>query len=95
MANEVVIPFPGSRFQPTPEAVVSSPAGAAAEHPEGWDFAASSHGWRAASHRSRLRSRIVTARQVVRAVIETLSYLGEARVRPPAAPALPAARSTK
>jgi hypothetical protein len=75
MANQVVIPFPGSRFQ-TAEPVLSS------------------RDWRSASPRS-LHSRLVTARKVVRAVIETLSYLAEARVHPPARPALPAARSTK
>jgi hypothetical protein len=75
MANQVVIPFPGSRFQ-TGEPVLPS------------------RDWRSVSPRS-LHSRLVTARKVVRAVIETLSYLAEARVHPPARPALPAARSTK
>ena len=42
---------------------------------------------------ARFLARLSTARKVVRAVVETLSYLGEARVRPPL-PALPA-RSAK
>ena len=35
-------------------------------------------------------SRLSVAKGVARAVIETMSYLGEARVRPPLPPALPA-----
>jgi hypothetical protein len=47
------------------------------------------------SERARLWARLSTARQVVRGVVETLSYLREARVRPPAPPALPPARHSK
>jgi hypothetical protein len=47
------------------------------------------------SERARLWSRISTAREVVRGVVETLSYLREARVFPPAPAALPPARTTK
>jgi hypothetical protein len=36
--------------------------------------------------RAKLVSRLTTARGVVRAVIDTLSYLGDARVKPPLAP---------
>lgn len=79
MANQVVVPFPGSRFNSSREKAFST---------GGWGFAES-------SRRSRLMSRLSTARGVVRAVMETLSYLGEPRVRPPQRPALPAARSTK
>jgi hypothetical protein len=39
-------------------------------------------------------ARFSTARAVVRAVVETLSYLNEARVNPPLA-ALPQAKKTK
>jgi hypothetical protein len=42
------------------------------------------------SERARLWARLSTARDVVRGVVETLSYLREARVRPPV-PALPPA----
>jgi hypothetical protein len=35
------------------------------------------------SRRVKILSRLSTARDVVRAVFETLSYMGEARVRPP------------
>ena len=41
------------------------------------------------SERARLWARISTAREVVRGVVETFSYLREARVRPPSPPALP------
>ena len=47
------------------------------------------HDARAASRetrRSRIFARLSTARDVVMALVETLSYLGEARVRPPALP---------
>jgi hypothetical protein len=76
MANQVVVPFPGTRFQPTAQQALSS------------------NEWRPVEKRSRWRSRLSTARAVVRAVVETLSYVGEARVRPPL-PALPPARSAK
>jgi hypothetical protein len=46
------------------------------------------------SERARIWARLSTARDVVRGVVETLSYLREARVRPPA-PALPPARHVK
>jgi hypothetical protein len=46
------------------------------------------------SERGRLWSRLSTAREVVRGVVETLSYLREARVRPPV-PALPPAGRAK
>jgi hypothetical protein len=36
--------------------------------------------------RAKILSRLSTARDVVRAVIDTLSYMGEARVRPPLGP---------
>jgi hypothetical protein len=36
--------------------------------------------------RAKLVSRLTTARGVVRAVIDTLSYLGDARVKPPLSP---------
>ncbi len=45
--------------------------------------------------RSRWRTRLSTARQVVRAVVETLSYLAEPRVYPPAPPALPPRRDAR
>jgi hypothetical protein len=45
------------------------------------------------SERGRLWSRLSTAREVVRGVVETLSYLREARVSPP--PLLPPARSDR
>jgi hypothetical protein len=38
--------------------------------------------------------RLATARDMVKAVVETLSYLGDARVRPPAPPALPPKRES-
>jgi hypothetical protein len=44
------------------------------------------------SERARIWARFSTARDVVRGVVETLSYLREARVRPPVPPALPPAR---
>ena len=47
------------------------------------------------SERARLWARLSTAREVVRGVVETFSYLREARVRPPAPPALPPARNGK
>ena len=47
------------------------------------------------SERARLWARISTAREVVRGVFETFSYIREARVRPPAPPALPPARDGK
>ena len=47
------------------------------------------------AERSRIWARLSTARGVVRGVVETLSYLREARVRPPAPAALPPARSAK
>ena len=47
------------------------------------------------SERARLWARLSTAREVVRGVVETLSYLREARVCPPAPPALPPARHAK
>ena len=76
MANQVVVPFPSPRPQ----------AGARSGFPSGeWPSGGHSRG-------ARWLSRIATARDVVRAVIETLSYLGEARVRPPEPPALPAKR---
>jgi hypothetical protein len=78
MANQVVVPFPGSQFRSNVEKAFST---------EAWDFAGT-------SRRARLMSRLSTARGVVRAVFETLSYLGEARVRPPIR-SLPPARSTK
>jgi len=43
------------------------------------------------SERARLWARLSTAREVVRGVVETLSYLREARVNPP--PALPPAQT--
>jgi hypothetical protein len=46
------------------------------------------------SERARLWARLSTARDVVRGVVETLSYLREARVRPPM-PALPPAGQAK
>jgi len=46
------------------------------------------------SERTRLWARLSTARDVVRGVVETLSYLREARVHPPV-PALPPARHVK
>jgi hypothetical protein len=36
--------------------------------------------------------RLATARDVVRALVDTISYLGDARVRPPVPPALPPKR---
>jgi hypothetical protein len=45
------------------------------------------------SERARLWARLSTARDVVRGVVETFSYLREARVRPPLPPALPPARN--
>jgi hypothetical protein len=39
-------------------------------------------------------SRLSKARDLVRAVLDTLSYLGEARVHPPL-PSLPAAKDSK
>jgi len=79
MANQVVVPFPGPRPQ----------AGARSSFPSGeWRSAGPSRG-------ARWLSRIATARDVVRAVIETMSYLGEARVRPPEPPALPPRRVAK
>jgi hypothetical protein len=47
------------------------------------------------SERAGLWSRLSTAREVVRGVVETLSYLRDARVRPPTPPALPPARGAK
>ena len=47
-----------------------------------WPFATSSQA-------VRLVATLSTVRGVVRAVVETFSYLGEARVRPPVRPALP------
>ena len=47
------------------------------------------------SERTRLWSRLSTAREVVRGVVETFSYLREARVRPPSPPALPPGRPVK
>jgi hypothetical protein len=44
------------------------------------------------SERARLWARLSTARDVVRGVVETFSYLREARVRPPM-PALPPAQT--
>jgi hypothetical protein len=43
---------------------------------------------------SRILCRLSKARALVRAVLETLSYLGEARVHPPL-PALPAVKNPK
>ena len=79
MASQVVVPFPNSRFRSNPEKTLSG---------DDWGFSGR-------SRRSRLMSRLSTARGVVRAVIETLSYLGDARVYPPVHPALPPARGTK
>ena len=45
------------------------------------------------SERARIWARLSTAREVVRGVVETLSYLRDARVNPP--PALPPAGSSK
>jgi len=78
MANQVVIPFPGSRFRSDRDKA----------------FGASDWGFPGPSLRSRWMSRLSTARGVVRAVVETLSYLGEARVQPPTRPALPPAKSS-
>jgi hypothetical protein len=39
-------------------------------------------------------NRLATARDMVRAVVETLSYLGDARVRPSSPPALPPKRES-
>jgi hypothetical protein len=44
------------------------------------------------SERARLWARLSRARQVVRGVVETLSYLRESRVRPPALPPAPSAK---
>lgn len=80
MANDVVVPFPRSR---------SKPAG------NFGPFLSSP--WQAGSRveRTRLWARLSTARDVVRGVVETFSYLREARVRPPLPPALPPARHPK
>jgi hypothetical protein len=43
---------------------------------------------------SRISSRISKARAIVRALLETLSYVGEARVHPPL-PALPAPKNAR
>ncbi len=80
MANQVVIPFPGVR-----PPVARAPSFSSSEwRPRG-----------VPSRGSRWLSRIATARDVVRAVVETLSYLGEARVRPPEPPALPPRRAAR
>jgi hypothetical protein len=79
MANQVVVPFPGSRLTSDRDKAL-------------W---ASDWGFPGPSRRSRWMSRLSTARGVVRAVVETLSYLGEARVQPPSRPALPPARSSE
>jgi hypothetical protein len=44
------------------------------------------------SERARLWARLSKARQVVRGVVETLSYLRESRVHPPALPPAPSAK---
>jgi|RhiMethySRZTD1v2_1073278.scaffolds.fasta_scaffold4098463_1 hypothetical protein len=42
-----------------------------------------------APYRAKILSRLATARDVVKAVIETLKYVGDARVRPPLPPVTP------
>ena len=83
MASDVVVPFPRSRARRN-----FQKRGFDMSSPMAW-------GPPPASERTRLWSRLSTARDVVRGVVETLSYLRDARVRPPAPPALPPARSAK
>ncbi|HEX9297846.1 MAG TPA: hypothetical protein VF881_18525 [Polyangiaceae bacterium] len=78
MANQVVVPFSASRTK------------RGAKHELAADV------WRrpARSERSTPMSRLSMAREMVRALFETLSYLREPRVRPPL-PALPPARGIR
>ncbi len=87
MANQVVIPFPGSRFSRAEERGRASNDGRSVDRLSRGTTPLD----RVLRERSRWLSRLSTAREVVRAVVETLSYLNEARVRPPL-PALPAPR---
>jgi len=84
MASQVVVPFPGSEHKSIPDSGFSR---------DGWRPAPG--GLDRRSLRARVYARLSTAKQVARAVLETMSYLAEARVRPPLPPALPPARTAK
>jgi len=84
MANEVVVPFPRSRSKP--RANLGPSLGPSFDGP--WQTVPR-------SERTRFWARLSTAREIVRGVVETLSYMREARVRPPLPPALPPGRPPK